>query len=69
MYLDSWRSGKGRQHFSAKLLIFPYHSPGNAPGMGWHEPGEAAAPADLCGWNEVGQGCEGRADTPLGETR
>lgn len=69
MYLDSWRSGKGQQHCYAKSLLCPYHNPGNIPGVGRHAPGEAVAPADLCGWNEVGQGCEGRAATPLGETR
>lgn len=42
---------------------------GNIPGTGWHEPGEAVAPAGVCEWNKEGQGCEGRAATPLGETR
>lgn len=49
--------------------MFPYHNPGNTPGLGWHEPGEAAAPADRCGWDEERQACEGRAATALGEPR
>lgn len=49
----------------SKVIDVPL--PGNIPGLGWHEPGEA--PADLCGWEEGRQACEGTAATALGEPR
>lgn len=34
---------------TTRSLISPYHNPGNVTVIGWHEPGEAVAPIDLCG--------------------
>lgn len=61
--------GKDDSICYARIFILPCHNPGNIPGTGWHEPGEAVAPAGVCEWNKEGQGCEGRAATPLDKTR
>lgn len=55
MHPDSWRSDKGWQHCYPRLFTFPYPNPDNTPGIGWHDPGQAVTPADLCGRSEEGQ--------------
>lgn len=39
--------------------MFPYHNPGNIPGIGCHEPGQLVTTADLSGRSKEGQGFEG----------
>lgn len=67
MHPDSWRGGKGLRHCYPRLFMLPYHKPDNIQGIGQHELGQADTPADLCGRSKEGQGCWGRAATPLGD--